>query len=337
MVVRYGSVAEEYTAARSAAGLVDLSFRDLVRLAGEDRVEFLQGMVSNDVKSLIIDDTVYAAVLTPKGGMVSDARILRRTDDFLIQVEPGRGSVLREFLERYVISEDVTLSDVSGDYEMLALVGPRAIDVLQSALSTSAVPEAPRAAVRQSFSGTPLWILRDETWGDGGFSLWMPTVAASGLAERLDKTAPARWVGFEAAEILRVEAGTPRFGADMDEHTLPLEANLERAIHYNKGCYIGQEVIARATYRGHVNRKLTGFLLGDALPPARAELLREGKKVGWLTSAVLSPVERRAIALGYLQRDLIEPGTKIEVAGYPVSATVRSLRSVANTEGTRAV
>jgi folate-binding protein YgfZ len=134
-----------------------------------------------------------------------------------------------------------------------------------------------------------------------------------------------RPAGFDALEILRVEEGIPRFGQDMDERTIPMEANLEAAINYDKGCYIGQEVIARATYRGHVNKKLCGLILGDALPSAGAALRRGDKSVGWMTSAVQSPGVGKAIALGYVQRDSLEPGTRLEVEGYPEGAVIHAL------------
>jgi folate-binding protein YgfZ len=182
--------------------------------------------------------------------------------------------------------------------------------------------------VSADFNGERLWIVRENTWAENGFSVWAPRQKASDLAQRLAQataTAAAPWIGFETLEVFRVEAGIPRLGADMDETTLPLEANLQHAISYSKGCYIGQEVIARATYRGHINRKLIGLVLGNELPPPRADLLRDGKRVGGLTTAVHSPSQGSVIALAYLHRDCWEPGTRVEVANYPAGATVHAL------------
>ena len=131
--------------------------------------------------------------------------------------------------------------------------------------------------------------------------------------------------GWEALEVLRVERGVPRYGADMDERTIPLEANLERALHYQKGCYIGQEVIARATFRGHMNRRLVGLLLGKAHPAPRTELFLGDKKVGFVTSVVHSERLGQEIALGYVHRDALEPGTALRLAGELGLATVQTL------------
>jgi len=130
--------------------------------------------------------------------------------------------------------------------------------------------------------------------------------------------------GFAALEVLRVERGTPRFGADMDEKTIPLEANLERALHYQKGCYIGQEVIARATFRGHVNRHLVGLRFQGELPAPRTELFSGERRVGWVTSAVQSP-RFGPIGLGYAHRDVAKPGTELTLAGGGGTARVEAL------------
>jgi folate-binding protein YgfZ len=135
---------------------------------------------------------------------------------------------------------------------------------------------------------------------------------------------------MQAAEWLRVEAGIPRYGVDMDEKTLPMEAGLEqRALHFQKGCYIGQEVIARATYRGHMNRRLSGLLLGNASPPARAELRAGERKAGWVTSVLHSPALNQNVALGYVHRDFLQPGTGLTLATGGDSVTVAALPLVA--------
>jgi folate-binding protein YgfZ len=144
-----------------------------------------------------------------------------------------------------------------------------------------------------------------------GVDAVVPSDALSALLRALAGTPQ---VDAETYEVLRVEAGVPLFGADMTATTIPLEANLERAIHYNKGCYIGQEVIARATYRGKMNRKLTGLLLGALVPERGVELRLGEKKVGWLTSVVQSQLKGQTVALGYVHRDSLTPGTVLEVA-----------------------
>jgi folate-binding protein YgfZ len=153
--------------------------------------------------------------------------------------------------------------------------------------------------------------------------LLVPVEALGRVLDRLLQ-AGATPVGLGALEVLRVEQGTPRFGADMDEKTIPLEANLQRAIHYQKGCYIGQEVIARATFRGHVNRHLVGLRFAGPAPAPRAELFTGDRRVGWVTSVVESP-RLGTIGLGYAHRDVGQPGTELALAGGTAKVTVVAL------------
>ncbi len=284
-----GDVRAEYAAARDHAALFDFSYCETLRVSGPDRVSFLQGMLTNDVASIPVNGSTYAALLTPKGAMVGDARVLKRSDDLLLAVEPGFGSAVQAALQRYVVSEEVEISDASSDFGLLAIAGPKS-----EALIAGALP---------------------------------PFEGLLQVAERLGSalSAGSRWAGFDAYEVLRVEAGMPRYGIDCDEHTIPLEANLQRAISYDKGCYIGQEVIARTTFRGHVNRKLCGVTLDAGLPPPRAELSSNGKAVGSITSAVQSPSLHQAIALAYIHRESSAPGSRLDVAGYSGAALVHPL------------
>ena len=311
---------DEDGALRGGAGLVDLSAREVVRVTGPDRVSFLQGMVTQDVEGLPEGAVADAALLTAKGAMVADARVLKLPDALLLLVEPGLGPVALEFLNRYLISEDAELADASGDLGQLALVGPGA--------------EALAARVFGLPAGEPGKLRRLDSAEGGGWvmpqGLLLPGVdvlvaagALPGVFERLLE-AGASPVGFSALEVLRIERGTPRYGPDMDEKTIPLEANLQRALHYQKGCYIGQEVIARATFRGHVNRQLVGFRFAGSLPAPRTELFSGERRVGWVTSAVESP-RLGAIGLGYAHRDVAQPGTELALAGGSGTATVEAL------------
>jgi aminomethyltransferase len=311
---------DEDGALRSGAGLFDASAREVVRLTGPDRVSFLQGMVTQDVESLPEGSVADAALLTAKGAMVADARVVKRADDFLLLTEPGYGPVVRGGLERYLISEDAELSDATADFGQLSLVGPEA-----EALATRALglPAANGAALRPfDAGGATGWALPQGLLLPG-VDLLAPVGALGGVFDRLLE-AGATPVGFAALEVLRVERGTPRFGADMDDRTIPLEANLQRAIHYQKGCYIGQEVIARATFRGHMNRHLVGLRFAGALPAPKTDLFVGERRVGWVTSVVQSP-RLGAIGLGYAHRDVEQPGTRFTLPGGAGGATVETL------------
>ena len=310
----YGSLDAEDRALRETCGLFDRSDRGKLRLTGSERVAFLHGQVSNDVKSLEPGRGQYTALLTPKGQMVADGRILLRQDDALLDTEPGREATVFGLLERHLISEDVELTDVTGGFALLSLVGPASPEVVTLTLGgTHPHLDEHRHCDRHGVLvvGTRLGALE-------GLDLLVPIDrAACVLQSLLERGKPLGLapVGFAAMEIARVEAGVPRFGADMGEETLPLEANLtERALSFTKGCYVGQEVIARASYRGGVRRKLSGFRLdAGPLPAGPATLFKsvgDAKSAGELTTAVISP-RFGAIALGYARREHQAPGTEL--------------------------
>ncbi len=311
---------DEDRALRTGAGLFDASSREVVRLTGPDRVSFLQGMVTQDVEGLADDAVADAALLTAKGAMVADARVVKRPGELLLLAEPGAGQLVLGTLERYLISEDAELSDATARFGQLSLVGPGAEALAARVLGLGA-PSG--AALRPcEVAGVTGWALPQGLLLPG-LDLLVPVEGLGALFDRL-REAGATPVGFAALEVLRVERGTPRFGADLDERTIPLEANPQRAIHYQKGCYIGQEVIARATFRGHVNRHLVGLRFGGALPAARTELFAGDRRVGWVTSAVESP-RLGAIGLGYAHRDVEQPGTELTLAGGAGTARVEAL------------
>jgi folate-binding protein YgfZ len=323
-----GDAEAEYQAARRAVALHDASYREILRITGEDRASFLHGMVTQEVKNLPPGTAAYAALVTVKGAMVSDARILKRQDDLLLEVEPGHGAKVREFLEKYLISEDAELHDVTGEHALLRLLGPRVEAVLSAALGAPFEALAHNATRPASLAGQSVLLVGNTSFEQHGVDLlvprsgleavWRALLAAGGPQEM-------KPLGFEALELLRVEAGMPRYGQDMGDATIPLEANLTHAISYNKGCYIGQEVIARATFRGHMNRKLSGLLLGDTEAAPGTELKVGEKKVGWVTSVVRSPAKGQRVALGYVHRDFLEPGTQLTLAEGPATATVAAL------------
>lgn len=287
-VASYDDVDKEYQAACHSVGLLDASFRGLLQVVGPDRLTFLQGMCTQDLRGLLPGQSLYAAFLTAKGAMVSDARIFATSDALWLDVEPGQSQPLTQFLSQFLISEDAELRDVSSEWAMLSLLGPKAGSLEKSPEGLwlpSMLPEVP---------GVDVWFKRQEL-----------TTAFQAMCQQADVTP----IGLTAREILRVEQGIPRFGMDMGSQTIPLEARLERAISYDKGCYIGQEVVARATFRGHMNKLLSGFLLGPQALPYDTELFAADKKVGVVKSVVFSPRRQQFVALGYVHRDFVTPGT----------------------------
>ncbi|ABF87273.1 glycine cleavage system T protein [Myxococcus xanthus DK 1622] len=327
-VAGYGDSEGEYRAAKASVALHDASYRETLRITGEDRASYLHGMVTQEVNNLPVGTAAYAAMVTVKGAMVADARILKREPDLLLDLEPGTGAKVREFLDKYLISEDAELHEATGELALLRLLGPRTEDVLSAALGSPHAPLSHHAARTATLAGQEVWLLGSTAIEPHGVDVWVPRAGLEDAWRALSEAGAAHGLkplGFEALELLRVEAGVPRYGQDMVDTTIPLEANLANAISYNKGCYIGQEVIARATFRGHMNRKLTGLLLGDADVAPGTELRRGEKKVGWLTSVVQSPVAGQRVALGYVHRDSLEPGTELTLAAGPATVKVASL------------
>lgn len=318
-VAAYGAVEDEYRAIREAAGLYDRSHRSKLKLTGSERESYLQGMVTNDVVKPPVGRGAYVAMLTVKGRMVADGRVLKRAEELLIDMEPGRAEPASEFLDKFLISEDAEIHDVTGDWSLFSFVGPRAAEVLSAVLGTE-ISQLEEYEIREVESeGGTMLVVGTNLVGSPGLDVWVASTAgAAFLSRALEKGRAAGLapVGLEAMEIARVEAGLPRYGVDMTEETIPLEANLERAIAYDKGCYIGQEVIARATYRGQMNRKLVGLSFADGEVPARQTKLfkdpADARPIGVITTAVKSPLFPGPICLGYVRRELLTPGTELK-------------------------
>ena len=316
-IAGYASAEAEDAALRTSCGLFDRSDRGKLRLTGTERASFLHGLVTNEVKSLAPGAGVYCALLTPKGHMVADARVLVRRDELLLDTEPGREAAVREFLEKHLVSEDVEVSDRTAPFALLSLLGPASAEVVSATLGGT----RPHLDEHQHLEREDLLVVGTRLGALTGLDLFVPMARACAVTGALlerGKPLCLAPVGARAVEILRVEAGVPRFGAEMGEETIPLEANLgERAISFTKGCYIGQEVIARASYRGGVRRRLVGLRLESGAMPGRgASLVRapgETKPAGELATAVVSP-RLGAIALGYARREFQAPGTELFAA-----------------------
>lgn len=321
IIRHYGAPDAEYQAAREAAALVDLSSRDALRITGEDRLTFLHGMCTNDITGLEEWANTYAAMITVKGAMVADLRVVRRPDDLIVDLEPGTLEAVRGFLDKYLISEDAELHDARGEVAVLGLVGPKSQEIARAAFGVEGTGGA-AAWEGERVVALPSLLTRGE-----GLDLLVPRGRLEAAwARLLDVGGPLglRPAGLDALEQVRVEDGVPRFGQDLLETTIPLEAGLTHAIHYKKGCYVGQEVIARATFRGQVNKKLVRLHLGEGAPDPKAELRREGKKVGFITSVVRSPREGQFVGMGYVHRDHLSPGTELEIADAATKAIVQA-------------
>ena len=319
VVLDYGNAPTEHTLLRESAGVLDLSFRGRLCVVGADRTRFLNGQVTNNVKELKPGTGCYAAITTNKGKIQCDLNIHCLADELLLDFEPGQTAKITERLEKFVVADDAQIVEVAPHYGLLSVQGPKSAAVVTAAGLFPVLPEKPFQSVKAA-DVTPgeIYLVHMTRAGFAGFDLFVPVAALGAVADKL--IAAANVVGggacgWTALDMARIEAGIPRFGADMDETNLPHEAGIEsRAVSYTKGCYIGQEVINRIRSFGQVSRALRGLRLPDAMAvlPARGDkLIHGGKEVGHITSALASPALRANIALGYLRKECNSIGTEL--------------------------
>ncbi len=312
---------DHYTALTRAAGLVDRSDRGLIAVAGQDRAALLHNILTNEIATLLPGQGCYAAYLTPQGRMVSDMRVLAMRDAIWLDVPGEVTQRLRDKLDRSIFAEDVRISDRSSDVCRVGLFGPRAAREIsrtagnhQFAEELSALSEYHHRTTRMA--DADVVVVRDGDLGVPGFALYLPGATIQTVDAVLPATEFPR-VDAETADVLRVENGRPKWGAELDEDVIPMEAGIEsRAISFTKGCYIGQEVIVRILHRGHgrVARRLVGIVLETSGSAARGDrIYTEDRDVGLVTSAVMSPALERPVALAYVHRDHVAPGTAVTV------------------------
>lgn len=325
IVADYGDRLAEHKALRESAGILDLSFRGRICLLGNDRIRFLHGQITNDVKKLGVGKGCYSAITSAKGKMESDLNIYNLHDEVLLDFEPGLTKKISQRLEKFIVADDVQIVDVAPHYGLLSVQGPKAAQVVSSVglLSGSALDET-RSIVK--ISDTTLGEIyvanqpRIDPKGERkfGFDIFVPNDSLGAVADKLIAAAKdigGRACGWTAFETARIEAGIPRFGVDMDETNLPMECGIEQsAMSFNKGCYIGQEVLNRVHTIGHVNKELRGLRLSDDLkgqPQAKDKLFHNGKETGYITSVIKSPMLNANIALGYVRREANQIGTEL--------------------------
>jgi aminomethyltransferase len=310
-VAAYAAPAAEEALLRTAVGLVDRSDRAILAVQGPEAKSYLHGMVTNDVKGLAPGQGNAAAVITAKGKMLADGRVLCvGSEEVLLDLPAETRETALAHLDMFLISEDCVLRDATGEWALFGLFGPEAGPALTAA--AGAAPALPlHHHVSARIGAAPVRIVAAAPDGVPGYDVLAPVAAAAPVWEALFGAARARGggpVGDRALDAIRIERFVPRFGRDMTAETIPLEANLDHAISYSKGCYIGQEVIARATYRGAVNKRLARLRVPPGTIPG-TRLVAGDKAIGTVTSVL--PRDGGAIALGYVRRDLLAEGAHL--------------------------
>jgi tRNA-modifying protein YgfZ len=296
------TLAADYRAITEACGLLDRSERGKLALSGADARTFLQGQVSNDVEGIAPGTGCYAAFLTPKGKMLGDVRILATADELLLDTERVALQALFNMIRRFSVGYQVELHKRTVERGLLSLIGPDSSRVA----GVEDLPLEEHAHVPGTIGDIPVRAIRT----DVGIDLLCGCAATDTLRERLTD-AGAVPVAEAAAECLRVEHGRPRYGVDLDESVIPQEAGLnERAVSFTKGCYVGQETVARLYYRGKPNRQLRGLRLSAPAEPGAPLRLGE-REVGRVASAAVSP-RLGPIALAFVRREA-ELGSTVAV------------------------
>lgn len=322
---------QPYQAIRSGAGVRSRPTRGAIALGGADRADYLQGLLTNEIVALGSGEGCYAAYLTPQGRLVTDMEVLNLGDRIVLDLDRSIVSFLVARLEEFVFTEDVTVTDLTDTRVGYGVDGPLALTTVASTLGALGAEPELVSELRDldghrcrtvAVGGEPVVVARTDELGVPGVVLLVAPGQEMGLHGAL-LTAGAVDVDPETAEVVRIESGRPRFPTDMDDETIPLEAGIEdRAISMTKGCYVGQEVIVRILHRGEgrVARRLVGLTLdpdgGDTpltAPDQGASLWHEDRVVGRITSAAVSLALQRVVALGYVPREMAEPGSRVLV------------------------
>ncbi|HEV3410238.1 MAG TPA: glycine cleavage T C-terminal barrel domain-containing protein [Chthoniobacterales bacterium] len=264
----------------------DLSVRCKLRISGRDRLRYLNGQITNDLRKASEDVAIHACVLNAKGKIDADVFIAAEPDSFVIDADAEVREALAARLERYIIADDVQVEDVTEQHALFHAIGAN-------------VPSL----------GDGVRSVKAERYGTAGTDIWVPAAARSSTREQLAAMLPLCDKG--CAETFRIERGIPRWGFELSNEIIPIEANLEAAtVDYAKGCYIGQEVISRMKMSGQTNKRLCGLLPEQSLTPG-TRLRADDKEVGWVTSATWSERLGKWIALGFVKRGFQEPGTEL--------------------------
>ena len=333
MPVHYGDPVAEHTAVRQGVGIADLSHRGRIRVTGEDRVKWLQSVISNDILPLAAGQGLYSSFLTHKGKMLSYFRVYALPDSLMLEDVGEIGDTTFQALRKFLLyGTKAKMENCAETWGLLLVSGPKAAELIKAAFGADINGLKSLEFLMQEIGGQQALLIRTEETGETDIEILLPADQLVTAWDRLWSAGEPMGLkpfGTEAREALRLEAGLPRAGADLTDEIVPPEANLEgKAFSLSKGCYPGQEVVARMDTYGSLRRRLVGLILRDpVLPPKGAKLFSGEREVGWVSSAAHSPSLGFSIALGFPLRDFTTPGTAltVEVEGRRYDATVRPL------------
>src|SRR5208283_4487199 len=312
----FGDTRAEFQALLSGCGVYDLSWRAKIAVTGGERVRWLNGMATNNVRDLAPGHGVYAFLLNAQGRIQADLYVFQRGDSLLVDTERGQREKILQLFDHYIIADDVEIADISDKLSAFGLTGPESRHVLERA--GIAVPDLAylqfadviwQHAGQHSGQGRTVTLLRSGEEARESWQIWIAPEHRDELWGALLKAdAGARRIGTTALNLFRISRGIPQFGVDIRERDLPQETGQARALNFTKGCYLGQEIVERIRSRGAVHRQFSAFAVEGGLPEPGAKILAGGKdekEVGEITSSAILPLAGgdRAVALGYLRRE----------------------------------
>lgn len=321
----YGDELFEYAAIREhGTGLIDLSSRGRLVVTGSEAVAFLNGLITNDMKTLAENHWMPAVFPNVQGRLLASVRVIRGNDlegskgpqpAFILDTEAATHERVLQTIQKFTLAGDFQVKDATAETAMLFVGGDRAQKTIEQVFGTTA-PSSVDSVTQLTWQDAQVTLLRTPQLAANGFDLIVNNLIAEKLWLAL-VAADARPVGYNAFEIMGVEAGVPAYGRDMDDTAVVTETNLDDAVSYTKGCYVGQEIIARIKYRGHVAKKLRGLVFSSPAIVAAGTPIksRDDKEIGSITSTVYSPILGRRIGLGYVKYDFMAAGTEVTIAG----------------------
>lgn len=325
--LQYGNSIDEYWTIRNHAGLADISNQGLLTISGKDRTSWLNGLVTNDIGQVKENVGLHSALLNTRAKVLADLYIYSVGDSFLVDTGDVSSAGVKQLLEQFIISEQVQVVDSTNDQVHLTIQGPASSRAINETLGID-VSGLQKLGSKQL--GPSLIIARDRTHLSG-YDIILPQEESESVWQGfMLKTGDlgVEPVGGKSLDILRIEAGFPKYGTDVDETNIVLEAGYKDAISYSKGCYMGQEVVARATHIGRVNKQLARLEIDSELAiPARSKLMTDDREAGFITSSAFSPRLKKVVALGYVNRDFAHDDTKltVQIENSIAPVTVRGL------------
>ena len=320
----FTNTVEEYWAVKKSSGMADISSLGRLIVTGKDRVSFLNGLLTNDATKLREGEGQHSALLNNKARVTADLYLYGQPNSLLVDTGNALASKVKQDLDRFVITEDVQILDATHDLVQITIQGSQSGRTIKETLGTTVDDLKP---LQQKTLGPSTIVSRDRT-GQGGYDIIIPRDEAEAVWQGFllkSGISGIKPIGSRALEILRLEAGYPKYGVDLDENTIILEAGFKDAISFTKGCYLGQEVVARATHIGRVNKQLVQLEVEtNQAPSSHSKLRKDTVEAGFVTSAAFSPGIGRVLALAYANRDYAKDGTRLSVEGseIPNAATV---------------